>query len=76
MDLGRFFLVTGILVIVFAAYLLAGGLHELGEAGAGELGEVGGVVGGIAYALGFGFLYVRATQQGKRERAAGAARPA
>src|SRR6478609_3071260 len=44
MDLGRFFLVTGLLVIVFAAYLLAGGLHELGEAGAGEAGEVGGVI--------------------------------
>ena len=27
MDLGRFFLVTGVLVIVFAAYLLAGGMH-------------------------------------------------
>ena len=76
MDLGRFFLVTGVLVIVFAAYLLAGGMHELGEAGAGELGEIGGVVAAILYALGFGYLYVRATQQAKRERAAAAARTA
>src|SRR5947209_5202894 len=31
MDLRRFFMVTGVLVIGFAAYLLAGGLHEFGE---------------------------------------------
>jgi high-affinity iron transporter len=73
LDLGKFFLVTGLLVIVFAAYLLAGGLHELGEAGAGEAGEVGGVVAAIAYALGFGWLYIRATQRATRERAAASA---
>jgi high-affinity iron transporter len=73
MDLGRFFLVTGVLVIVFAAYLLAGGLHELGEAGAGEAGEVGGVILGIAYALGFGWLYVRSTRRAQAERAAATA---
>src|SRR3954469_7690221 len=73
MDLGRLFLVTGILVIVFAAYLLAGGLHELGEAGAGEAGEVGGVIAGLAYALGFGWLYVRSTRRAQRERAGAAA---
>jgi high-affinity iron transporter len=72
MDLGRFFLVTGVLVIVFAAYLLAGGLHELGEAGAGEAGEVGGVILGIAYALGFGWLYIRSTRRAQAERAAAA----
>src|SRR3954451_12067924 len=74
MDLGRFFLVTGLLVIVFAAYLLAGGLHELGEAGAGELGEVGGVIAGIAYAAGFGLLYWRSTRRAQRERVAATAR--
>jgi high-affinity iron transporter len=73
LDLGRFFLITGVLVIVFAAYLLAGALHEFGEAGAGEAGEIGGIVAGLAYALGFGWLYIRATQQAKRERAAAAA---
>src|SRR3954453_6880159 len=73
MDLGRFFLVIGLLVIVFAAYLLAGGLHELGEAGAGEAGEVGGLVAAGVYPVGFGWLYVRATQRAKRERAAAAA---
>ncbi|HSD77081.1 MAG TPA: FTR1 family protein, partial [Solirubrobacteraceae bacterium] len=40
LDLRRFFLVTGLLVIAFAAYLLYGGLHELGEAGGGEHAEV------------------------------------
>jgi high-affinity iron transporter len=37
LDLRRFFTVTGLLVIAFAAYLFVGGLHELGEAGGGEL---------------------------------------
>src|SRR3954452_20639734 len=73
LDLGRFFLVTGLLVIVFAAYLLAGGLRELGEAGAGEAGEVGGVILGIAYALGFGWLYIRSTRRAQAERAAATA---
>src|SRR3954469_19931490 len=74
LDLGRFFLVTGLLVIVFAAYLLAGGLAELGEAGAGEAGEVGGVIAGIAYAAGFGLLYWRSTRRAQRERVAATAR--
>jgi high-affinity iron transporter len=73
LDLGRFFLITGVLVIIFAAYLLAGGLHELGEAGAGEAGEVGGIFAALAYALGFGWLYIRSTQRAKRERAAATA---
>jgi len=70
MDLGRFFLVTGVLVIFFAAYLLAGGLHELGEAGAGEAGEIGGLIAGILYAVGFGWLYVRSTLRAKAQRPA------
>ena len=69
MDLGRFFLVTGMLVIVFAAYLLAGGLHELGEAGAGEASEVVGALAGIAYAIGFGTLYWRSTRRAQVQRA-------
>jgi high-affinity iron transporter len=62
LDLGRFFLITGLLVIAFAAYLLFGGLHELGEAGGGETLELLGVVGAVAFALGFGWLYVRGTR--------------
>src|SRR3954462_2697455 len=39
LDLRRFFMITGVLVIAFAAYLIMGGLHEFGEAGGGELLE-------------------------------------
>jgi high-affinity iron transporter len=33
LDLRRFFTITSTLLLLFAGYLLAGGLHELGEAG-------------------------------------------
>src|SRR4051794_40256782 len=69
LDLRRFFLYTGLLVIAFAAYLLVGGLHELGEAGGGEALEVAGPVAGVAFALTCGWLYVR-----KPRGASGAAR--
>jgi high-affinity iron transporter len=59
MDLRRFFMVTGLLVIAFAAYLFVGGLHELGEAGGGELLEAAGPVVGVLFALVCGWLYVR-----------------
>src|SRR4051794_360773 len=36
LDLRRFFMITGVLVIGFAAYLIVGGMHELSEAGGGE----------------------------------------
>jgi high-affinity iron transporter len=59
LDLGRFFLVTGLLVIGLGAYLLFAGLHELAEAGAGEALDVVGAVGALAFVAGFGWLYVR-----------------
>ena len=59
MDLRRFFMVTGVLVIGFAAYLIAGGLHELGEAGGGEiLEEIGPLVAAI-YGIGLATFYLR-----------------
>jgi high-affinity iron transporter len=58
LDLRRFFLVTGLLVIAFAAYLIVGGLHELGEAGGSEAAEVAGPVIGVLFALTCGWLYV------------------
>jgi high-affinity iron transporter len=59
LDLRRFFLVTGVLVIAFAAYLLVGALHEFGEAGGGEALEVAGPIVALVFALVCGWLYVR-----------------
>lgn len=65
LDLHRFFLITGLLVIAFAAYLLAGGLNEFGEAGGGEFFEVAGPVVAVGLALGCGWLYLRGARPGK-----------
>jgi high-affinity iron transporter len=59
LDLRRFFLVTGVLVIAFAAYLLVGGLHELGEATGGEALDIIGPVVAALFAVGCGWLYLR-----------------
>src|SRR3954451_11034108 len=59
LDLRRFFMVTGVLVIGFAAYLIAGGMHELGEAGGGELLEAGGPVLAVLYGIGLAAFYLR-----------------
>jgi high-affinity iron transporter len=65
LDLRKFFLVTGLLVIAFAAYLLVGGLHELGEAGGGEALEVAGPVAGVLFAGVCGWLYLRGARGAK-----------
>jgi high-affinity iron transporter len=62
LDLRKFFLVTGLLVIAFAAYLLAGAFGELGEAGAGEAIEVAGPIAAVGFALTCGWLYVRGSR--------------
>ena len=59
LNLRRFFQITGLLVIALGAYLLWGGLHELGEAGGGEALEVAGPVLAALFAAAFGWLYVR-----------------
>jgi high-affinity iron transporter len=59
LDLRRFFQVTGLLIVALGAYLLFGGLHELGEAGGGEAVELLGIAGGVAFAAAFGWLYLR-----------------
>ena len=59
LDLRKFFLVTGLLVIGLGAYLLYGGLHELGEAGAGEGFEAAAPVLGLLFAGVFTWLYLR-----------------
>lgn len=62
LDLRRFFLYTGLLVIAFAAYLIAGGLHEFGEAGGGEVLEVAGPVVAVLFAVTCAWLYVRGSR--------------
>lgn len=59
MDLRRFFMVTGVLVIAFAAYLIAGGVHELAEAGGGEALDVIGPVMALLYGVGLATFYLR-----------------
>jgi high-affinity iron transporter len=59
LDLRVFFLITGLLVIVFAAYLIYGGLHEFGELTGSESLETLAPAAGVLYALGLGALYVR-----------------
>src|SRR4051794_10741455 len=59
MDLRRFFMVTGVLVIGFAAYLISGGLHEFGEAGGGEVLETAGPILAVLYGVGLATFYLR-----------------
>lgn len=73
LDLRRFFMITGLLVIAFAAYLIAGGLGELGEAGGGEALEIAGPVGAVLFALVCGWLYLRGTSPTPVDRSAEAA---
>ena len=62
LDLSKFFLVTGVLVIAFAAYLLVGSLHEFGEASRSEALELGGPVLAAVFAVVFGWLYFRSAR--------------
>ena len=59
LDLRRFFMVTGVLVIGFAAYLIHGGLHEFGEAGGGSVFEIGAPILAALYGLSLGTFYLR-----------------
>jgi high-affinity iron transporter len=68
-NLRSFFTVTGMLVIGLAAYLLFNGIHEVGEAGGGEVLELAAPLAAVLYGGGFAWLYLR----GLRERPADAA---
>jgi high-affinity iron transporter len=59
LDLRRFFMITGVLVIGFAAYLIAGGMHEFGEAGGGETIEMAGPILAALYGIGLATFYLR-----------------
>jgi high-affinity iron transporter len=69
LDLRRFFLITGLLVIAFAGYLLVGALHEFAEAGGGEALEVAAPVLGLIFATACGWLYVRGARPPARASA-------
>jgi high-affinity iron transporter len=59
LNLGTFFRITSVLVLAFSAYLLAGGLHELGDlAGNGAL-ETGAYVVALLYVAGTVWAYLR-----------------
>jgi high-affinity iron transporter len=66
LDLKRFFTVTGVLVIGFAAWLLAGAVHELGEAAASELLEEAGPVVAAVYAVALVVIYLRGIKSPQR----------
>lgn len=74
LDLSRFFTITSVLVIAFAAYLIFGGLHELGEAAESEALEMTAPLAAIAYGAGFALLYLRDSRS--RRAAAEATKPA
>jgi high-affinity iron transporter len=63
LDLRRFFMITGVLVIGFAAYLIAGGVHELGETGGGESLEESGPILAAFYGIGLAAFYLRSNRR-------------
>jgi high-affinity iron transporter len=66
LDLGKFFLVTSVLVIALAAYLVNGAVHEFGEVGEIEALESAGPIAALLYGLGFAALYLRDARKPRR----------
>jgi high-affinity iron transporter len=73
LDLRKFFTVTSLLVIAFAAYLIFGGIHEFGEAAESELLEMLAPVAAVLYGAGLGSLYLRDSLRSRRRAAQPAA---
>jgi high-affinity iron transporter len=59
LNLGTFFRVTSVALLAFAAYLLAGAMHELGELAANEALEDASYAIGLLYVAGTVWLYLR-----------------
>lgn len=59
LRLSTFFTVSGVLLIAFAGYLLAGSLHELGELAGSEALEEGGMIAAIVYVVAALWLFLR-----------------
>jgi high-affinity iron transporter len=76
LDVRKFFTVTSVLVIAFAAFLLYSGLHELGEVAGSEALEMAAPISAVVYGAGFALLYLRdaitGARRARREGAAGA----
>lgn len=70
LDLGRFFKITSLLVIAFAAYLLYSGVHELGELAESEALELAAPLTALAYGAGFAALYFRDSRRPRKPEAA------
>lgn len=76
LDLRKFFTITSVLVIAFAAFLLYSGLHELGEVAGSEALEMAAPISALVYGAGFALLYLRDARVNRRRTAAEAAAPA
>lgn len=59
LDLRRFFLVTGSLVLILAAYLLYAGLEELAELSSSEALEIVPPIATLLFFGGFGWAFLR-----------------
>lgn len=59
LDIALFFKLTSLLLLAFSAYLLVGGLHELGELMGSEILEEGAPVIALLYALAVLWIYLR-----------------
>jgi high-affinity iron transporter len=70
LDLSKFFTVTSLLVIAFAAYLIYGGLHEFGEATGSEALEVAAPLAGLLYGCSLAWVYLREQLRAWRSREA------
>jgi len=67
LDLSKFFLVTGLLVIALAAYLLVGGLQELAEVSGNETLELAGPLAAAVLAAVCAWLYLRGARSARAE---------
>jgi len=59
LDLARFFQVTSVLLLAFAAYLLMGAMGEIGEIANNEMIESSGAVIALMYVIGTVWVYLR-----------------
>jgi high-affinity iron transporter len=76
LDLGKFFTATSVLVIVFAAYLIYGGVHEFAEASGSELLEVAAPLAAVIYGCSLAWVYLRDQLRAWREREPAESAPA